>query len=309
MNISLSTTWHLIPCFQKARDEVFVADDADLSKSDTQQELISNSDRSLLCRVCNGPLSSDLASDHCAICMRLRPLGSSSQSREPHPTSADDQYLRHQAVPPLEQRNDGKICDESYASVHPVSHFVERPFKCDNCSLTFKHLANLQDHARVHKGHRLHICPVCCKTFLGKSCLKRHQRVHTGERPFVCQFCNKGFTQLSNLREHERIHTGVHPFTCEICGKAFKQSSGLRAHSQRHEVDQSLPTVSSGNVVWRPQVKNCRTFQVAKALYWFVFCQEVATGAVKLRYIDRALYSRRIISLARWSLHRENWRS
>ncbi|CDR45052.1 CYFA0S16e01552g1_1 [Cyberlindnera fabianii] len=54
-----------------------------------------------------------------------------------------------------------------------------KPFKCDECSNSFKR----QEH------------------------LKRHQRsVHTNYRPFECKYCEKTFSRSDNLAQHHKTH-------------------------------------------------------------------------------------------------------
>ena len=114
---------------------------------------------------------------------------------------------------------------------HSVYHSEERPFKCLQCTSSFKQRGNLSNHIRmVHQKEKRFQCTICSKAFSAKGALTVHQRSHTGEQPFQCTVCNKTFTQRAHLKIHEVIHRDERPFQCSQCDSAFKQIANLTTH-------------------------------------------------------------------------------
>ncbi|CAM0134946.1 hypothetical protein VKS41_000480 [Umbelopsis sp. WA50703] len=54
---------------------------------------------------------------------------------------------------------------------------TERPFKCDNCPLSFNRNHDLKRHARIHLSVKPFPCSFCDKRFSRKDALKRHMLV------------------------------------------------------------------------------------------------------------------------------------
>ncbi|XP_064651619.1 oocyte zinc finger protein XlCOF6-like [Lineus longissimus] len=134
------------------------------------------------------------------------------------------------------------ICDQSFENSnllneHQSKHSVkpwERPYKCENCPLTFPNPRRLMIHEATHNDEKEFVCDLgdCGKVFRVRANLKKHMCLHSNELPFQCQYCSKTFSQRGYVKIHERIHTGEKPYKCgvENCRKSFVQKSGLTSH-------------------------------------------------------------------------------
>ncbi|KAI8947675.1 hypothetical protein F4801DRAFT_493416 [Xylaria longipes] len=149
---------------------------------------------------------------------------------------------------------------------HVSTHSIYKPFTCGTCHQGFSGNQALQQHERIHTGHKPYQCTVegCTMAFKQKSALTMHLRTHTGEKPLKCEICGKAFPESSNLSKHRKIHMlKSDKYTCpeivkgEPCGRSFRRPDQLRRHRETHKPgkrkithNRSMSTVSlvSGEV-------------------------------------------------------------
>ena len=110
----------------------------------------------------------------------------------------------------------------------------KRPYKYNECDITFLQDSELTGHQRIHTGGKPYKCDVCSKAFNQTRKLKIHRRIHTGEKPYKWDVCGKAFNQTAKLGLHWRIHTGVKPYRCDVFGKAFSRTGNLAVHQRDH---------------------------------------------------------------------------
>lgn len=92
-----------------------------------------------------------------------------------------------------------------------------RLLECEKCGATYKTLEPYRRHLQTACGTiKPYKCEQCQMTFMTKYNLKHHQDSHSGERKYCCSFCGKNFTQKGRLMEHERSHTGEKPYKCDV---------------------------------------------------------------------------------------------
>ncbi|XP_029051797.1 zinc finger protein 480-like [Osmia bicornis bicornis] len=125
--------------------------------------------------------------------------------------------------------NQKKINDNLYQA-------VLRPFKCQQCNLTFDRASQCDYHHRsIHLGEKSQLCEICGKGFFRKADLRTHLNIHLGTNFCICEICGRKFNHVSNLIRHCRMHAGVKPYPCCICGKRFTQISSVVRHKRIHE--------------------------------------------------------------------------
>lgn len=113
----------------------------------------------------------------------------------------------------------------------------DKPYKCDQCELSFAKKSNLKVHRMIHTGDKPFKCDQCELSFARKEGLKDHQVTHTGEKPYQCKTCGKAFTQKDGLRAHQKPKSGTGVITCDFngCDKQFPSSTCLKFHKKTHK--------------------------------------------------------------------------
>ena len=131
------------------------------------------------------------------------------------------------------------VCHKRFGSKgslkqHSVFHSAERPFKCSQCTSSFKVKGALTTHIRyVHLNEKRFHCEHCSKGFFYKAAFIEHLRVHTGERPFQCTVCGKTFRTKSQLTIHKRIHIKEKPHECFTCHKPLRHTRNMKTHERK----------------------------------------------------------------------------
>ena len=138
-------------------------------------------------------------------------------------------------------------------------HSGIRPYKCEECGMTFARQDSWKGH--THSKVRSFLCSICGKTFARRNIRDTHERAHLNDRRYPCSFCGKKFMTNQQRTNHERTHTGekvriVHifkiyfliilkisrliqtflfqPFQCTDCGRQFAQQHQLTTHIRIH---------------------------------------------------------------------------
>ncbi|XP_044532899.1 zinc finger protein 420-like [Gracilinanus agilis] len=139
-------------------------------------------------------------------------------------------FVRHQSLPKLQKNYK---CDEcsiyfrhsSDLFQHQKTHSGENSLKCGEVGSAFSHTLGSDQAQRIKGENMPHKCKDCNKTFNHRSHLEHHQRLHTRERPYKCKECGKTFRWSSNFARHRRIHTVPKHYECQECGKEFTRIS------------------------------------------------------------------------------------
>lgn len=107
-------------------------------------------------------------------------------------------------------KSDVELNSESRLKIHSILYKnATKPFKCQQCDLTFDRCSQLDYHRRsVHLGEKSQICQICGKGFFRKTDLRTHLNIHLGTNLCVCEICGRKFNHVSNLIRHCRMHAG-----------------------------------------------------------------------------------------------------
>nr|XP_040046690.1 zinc finger protein 281 isoform X2 [Gasterosteus aculeatus aculeatus] len=83
-------------------------------------------------------------------------------------------------------------------------HICERPFRCNQCNMSFIQKYLLQRHEKIHSGEKPFSCDQCNMRFIQKYHMERHKRTHSGEKPYRCETCQQYFSRTDRLLKHKR---------------------------------------------------------------------------------------------------------
>ena len=100
----------------------------------------------------------------------------------------------------------------------PPGTIVHRPpnvdsspnvFVCWICGLDLQKSLQFEEHmVEQHSVDKPYRCEDCGVTFKRKAHLDRHRRIHLPTRPYQCGICGKGFTRNEHVRRHSFTHSG-----------------------------------------------------------------------------------------------------
>ncbi len=152
-------------------------------------------------------------------------------------------FLKHMSThtgeEPMSHPYRCKDCSKTFKQsrilqIHLMSHNEDRPFKCRFCTAAFKVRSGLWRHVKIHTNPKQHLCNICGQRFQEKRKLQNHEMIHSGELPYKCQHCGEGFRRIESMRRHEKTHTGERPHVCEFCGRSFKERGDIKKHLVLH---------------------------------------------------------------------------
>uniref|UniRef100_A0A1A9Z9G2 C2H2-type domain-containing protein n=1 Tax=Glossina pallidipes TaxID=7398 RepID=A0A1A9Z9G2_GLOPL len=138
-------------------------------------------------------------------------------------------------------------CGAEYKTIDPYRRHIstecgtKKPYKCEQCSMTFVTKYNLKQHIEFHTGELKYCCSYCGKNFYQKGRLVEHERSHTGEKPYKCDVCGKCFSHRESLVTHSTVHTGIRLVECRCCQSRFSCYSNLIKHRRTRPDTCGLP--------------------------------------------------------------------
>lgn len=87
-----------------------------------------------------------------------------------------------------------------------MSHYDDRPYKCDLCPVAFKLKKYLRKHRFLHTGIKRFQCDICGKKFPRRPALVQHSITHSQDYPFKCDVCNKQFKMKRNFLVSKKLY-------------------------------------------------------------------------------------------------------
>ena len=139
----------------------------------------------------------------------------------------------------------------------------DKPFKCGLCLYSTRKKNNLKAHMRSHSGAKPFRCDECGLTFTHSSYLQKHENtcaskdiiditsdeeslsnfvstiikpsqheisLQISKKPFKCEVCLYSTRKNNNLKAHLRIHSGVKPYQCSQCEFSTTHKVYLKRH-------------------------------------------------------------------------------
>lgn len=118
---------------------------------------------------------------------------------------------------------------------HMQSHIDvdQRRHRCQFCQKTFATNGIKRDHERIHTGEKPFKCDQCSQSFRTREYLASHVLTHTlGDKPYKCAVCDRAFRDPQNCRAHMKSQHGGHEknLLCPICSAPFKMEVNRRSH-------------------------------------------------------------------------------
>ena len=131
-----------------------------------------------------------------------------------------------------------KECTKSFKKhdhlkTHFLIHSGEKNFECKECGKMFSLAQSLKTHMHLHSGKRNFSCPKCMMTFTQPEGLRSHVKTHE-KMSLPCDKCSRTFSGLITLRTHKQLHTGTKTHICQICNKPFFRRHSLKTHMLSH---------------------------------------------------------------------------
>ena len=140
-------------------------------------------------------------------------------------------------------------CGKGFYKIYDLQrHFVgihsgARPFQCHLCGKSFPWARSLSDHLQSHQGAdriRPFKCDECDMTFRRKYDLERHKVKHAAQKPFVCEWCGHGFTQKGSMDKHKREFCHGRPGASVPTTRQSRSTESRSQTGQGSNEDQSL---------------------------------------------------------------------
>lgn len=217
--------------------------DSDANSTSTQPAPEDQSKKSkLYCRRCRKRFQTELLfTHHKALCKKShekKPVFACPQCPK---KCSSEKYLtlhinKHNGIRTIPCRREGcskLFLDATVRNNHEMACGKDVPVTiCSVCGATFRWLASLQTHMKIHEEPKFS-CDVCDKKFHSNSRLKKHSAVHSDARNYECKVCGKRFKSHEANRVHQRIHTQEKPYVCHICGMAFTYNCLLKTHLEK----------------------------------------------------------------------------
>lgn len=117
---------------------------------------------------------------------------------------------------------------------HIQNHLTEstKAWICEYCAKSFSTKYKLTLHLRSHTNIRPYKCCQCTASFKQQTDLNTHLKsLHSNDRPFTCTDCGQSFKIPNSLRSHrKRKHNQEGMLTCSECHKKVMCSAELKEH-------------------------------------------------------------------------------
>ena len=150
-------------------------------------------------------------------------------------------------------RCDVDKCNQNIIIANLYDHIIFGHFgdqyklKCDQCDFKTTTSSKLKNHLMMHLDERPFKCRDCSKTFRTNSQLTEHSLiVHSKQQTISCNECLAAFTTQSQLNKHKQSKHSNILVSCCHCEKTFSSSQSLKAHERNvHNKSQSKLVCSS----------------------------------------------------------------
>ncbi|XP_069792101.1 zinc finger protein 142 [Narcine bancroftii] len=192
--------------------------------------------------------------------------------------------------------------------------------ECATCKQRFLGREELEEHRKVHFGHRCQHCPFATRErqqliqhlldhheeeeeeeeeggggkpfrcpFCSFACRHQlvfdyHMKAHGGTRLYKCTDCDYTTKNRQKITWHIRIHTGEKPYKCHLCSYACADPSRLKYHMRIHQEERKYLCPDCGyKCKWINQLKYHMTKHTGAKPYQCDQCEYCTNRADALR--------------------------
>ncbi|XP_059823543.1 zinc finger protein 142 isoform X2 [Hypanus sabinus] len=186
--------------------------------------------------------------------------------------------------PACKQRFPGRQQLDEHRKVHFGHRCPHCPFASRERQQLIQHLLDNHEEGEEGGGAKPFRCPFCSFSCRHQVVLDYHMKGHGGTRLYKCTDCEYATKNRQKITWHIRIHTGEKPYKCHLCPYACADPSRLKYHMRIHQEEKKYLCPECGyKCKWINQLKYHMTKHTGAKPYRCDQCDYCTNRADALR--------------------------